>query len=143
MPKISELTVADLRGARDMIVRHLSDVCGVQDTSHVGAEMVTHATGIQFRFFAGGHNDPNRVWITEGAEYDGDWTEFLDLIWKRVGQIPRAEVREIRAVMEALGSAIEILDKSTSEFAADLAAGIKQARDDAGARLIEYQQAAE
>lgn len=108
MPKISELSVADLRGARDQIQQHLLERCGI-DTPF---KFEMRCNEVRTWLYHGTHGKPDHVLICEGATYDTDWTEFMDTVWKRVNQIPRAEVREIRSVMEALGGAIEILDKS-------------------------------
>ena len=141
MPKISELTVADLRGAATQLRGAIDAKAPLGRYDYVDFRLTD--TGATFSARVSDRGKSGHVAIYESAEWDTDWTELLDKVWKRVGQIPSREVSEIRSVMEALGSAIEIIDKSKAEFAVDLTARIKQARDDAGARLIEYQKAAQ
>jgi len=146
MPKISDLTVADLRGACAQIEDYLVNRLGFEK-AHAEVEINADRATVNARVAGAGvpkdHQYECPWWVQEWDTLDGEWDHLLAKVWAAIAKHQIAEVREIRSVMEALGSAIEILDKSRSEFAADLAAGIKRARDDAGARLIEYQQAAE
>lgn len=137
MPKISDLTVADLRGARDQIEAHLH---GRIDTTIHRISIDVIDTGIKaWISLPKGYEVDDHTWISERAEWDADWTEFMDTVWKRIGQIPSREARELRSVMAKLGDSIELLADSPSEFAVTLTARLKALRDEAGARLIEFQ----
>jgi len=138
MTKISELTVADLRGARDQIEAHLKERFGLTFEAGDYVQVSVRSLGINFCAYVGRYNAPERIEIYESAEHDADWTEFMDKVWKRVGQIPSREARELRSVMSKLGDAIEVLAGSPSEFAVTLVARLRAAQAEAG-RLLEHQ----
>lgn len=146
MPKIADLSVVDLRGACAQIERHLIGPLGFERARvevKIGPNEVTVVARVSGKDVPTSKAFERPYWIQRSAMPDDDWQELLDKVWADIGKHARPEVREISAFMEKLGSAIEILDKSRLEFAADLTAGIKAVRDDAGARLIEFQGAAE
>jgi hypothetical protein len=142
MTKISDLTVADLRGACEQMERHLLETLKFENARaevEVTADRATINVRVTGRGVPEEHQYQDPYWVQRWDSVDGDWDALLARVWATLGKHAVPEVREIRSIMAKLGEGIELLADSPSEFAVTLTSRLKTLRDEAGARLIEYQ----